>query len=269
MSSVGLLVKIVRVIILQLSVMKKLAILILVVVSMVSCMFLPERGVRSVDMQVEGDLFSNAPVGFLSIYESPSEWSFKIGELKNGPKGATMVEYGARWSKVSYNNIEGYVKTQYLQTEPTKPVNINFAVLLGVWCLKAEDGELSRWVDLLIFDNGTYAEFAIGFCEGAVSSVGTWVVEDNNLILTEHYDLVSNLGWGGWGKGVKSNKKRIYKVNDESRVLVAEDSSQNLYKLELLTDAEVARDECEGYTPRWSQKQLDGMRDYVTRDYIE
>lgn len=246
--------------------MKKLAILTLVMMSVVSCMLLPDRGKRGGEGEVEGELFSNAPTGFLTIYESPSEWSFKIGELKNGPKGATMVEYGTRWSKVSYNNIEGYVKTQYLQTGPTKPVNINFAVLLGAWCLKAENGELSRWVDLLIFDNGTYAEFNIGFCEGAVSSVGTWVVEDNNLVLTEHYDVVYNLSWG---KGIKSNKKRIYKVNDESRVLVAEDSSQNLYKLELLTDAEVARDESEGYTPRWSQKQLDEMRDYVTRDYIE
>ncbi len=254
--------------------MKKLAILTIVMMSMVSCIWLPERGERSarnVDEQVEGDVFSNAPVGFLTMYESPSDWSYKIGEMKNGPKGATIVEYGSRWSKVNYNDTEGYVKTQYLQTEPTKPVNFNFAVVLGVWCPKAEDGELSRWVDLLIFDNGTYAVFNVNFFEGGVSSVGTWVIEGNNLILTEHYNIAKNMGWQcGWNsRSIKSNKKTVYKVNEKNKILVAEDGSENLYKLDLLTDAEVARDESEGYVPRWSQKQLDGTRDYITSDYIE
>ena len=246
--------------------MKKLVILTLAAVSMVSCMF----SGRSGDVQAEGELFSNAPLGFLSIYESPSDMSYKIGELKNGPKGASMVEYGAQWSKVKYDDMEGYVKTQYLQTEPTKPVNINFAVLLGAWCYKSDNGELSRMHDLLIFDNGVYAIYNDMFCEGAISSVGTWVIEDNNLILNEHYNICYNFGWSSsWDKGIKSNKKTIYKVDEKSKVLVAEDSSQNLYKLELLTDAEVAREECEGYTPRWSQRQLDGTRDYVTQDYIK
>ena len=260
--------------------MKKLSVFALAMLFMVSCGASSEGNggdsSASVESQpvkeevvVEGEVFSNAPLGFLNIQESPSDYSFKIGELKNGPKGASIVEYGYEWTKISHGGVEGYVQTKYLQTAPTKSVDINFALALGAWCCKNEEGVFTHFDDLLVFDNGIYAVYSDLFCEGSVISVGTWTLEGCNLVLTEHYDLAYNAFLDtGWSRGVKSNKKIVYKVDDEKKVLIDEYGAVALYKTELLTDAEVERESCEGYSPRWSQAQLDGIKEFAARDYV-
>ena len=227
--------------------MIRLSIFTLLAMLMVSCGNPTTSNENVAAVEAEGDVFSNAFDGFLNIRESPNANSFKVGELKNGPKGATMIEFGAKWSLVSHNGVEGYVKTEFLQTTPTKPALLNPEDVIGVW------GESNHFNDLLIFDNGTYATYNDNFCEGAITGVGTWRIEEKNLILTEHYDLAANFAYGdifgnAWGKGIKSNKVTI----------IEDPKPEN--KMKLLIEAQVARESEEGYVPIWSQSQLDALK---------
>lgn len=224
--------------------MRKLSIFTLLAFLMVSCggNLLNFGNSNSEYVESEGDVFSNAYDGFLNIREYPSAKSYKIGELKNGPKGATLIDYGPKWSKISHGGVEGYVKTEYLQTSPTKPVYVNPEDAIGVW--GESEGEYAHSHDILVFDNGTYAIYNTHFCEGAFTAVGKWKLEENSIILTEYYDLVFNLGNTEGGKGLKSNSISSFEVDKEG-------------KMELISDVQVARETEEGYTPIWSQSQLD------------
>lgn len=229
--------------------MKRLSIFTLLAMLMVSCGNPTTSNENVAVVEAEGDVFSNAFDGFLNIRESPNANSFKVGELKNGPKGATMINYGAKWSLVSHNGVEGYVKTEYLQTTPTKPALLNPEDVIGVW------GEPDHSEDILVFDNGTYAIYTANFCEGAITNVGTWRIEEKNLILTEHYDFLANFGYcdifspaWGKGKGIKSNKITI----------IENPNPEN--KMKLLIEAQVARETMDGDVPIWSQSQLDSAK---------
>ena len=203
--------------------MKKFSIFAIAMMLMVSCGLLPSKikgdentlaGTTTTE-QPEGDVFSNGYDGFLNIRVAPNYKSKKIGEFKNGPKGANMIEYGAKWSKIEYQGVEGYVKTEYLQTTPTQPANVRPEAVVGSWYYRPEG-----WghIAIIIEEKGIYHIYNDNFCEGAVVSVGTWSIVGDNIELNEQYDLAQNIGWGCYDcvegkRGIKSNLKILNLIN--------------------------------------------------------
>ena len=205
--------------------MKKFTVFAIVMMLMVSC--IGAKAPKNEVVQSEGDVFSNAYDGFVSIRMAPSARSMKIGELKNGPKGATLIEYNSKWSKIEYQGIQGYVYNEYLQTTPTEPVSLRPEDVVGSWYYRPEG-----WghTCIIINDDGTYHIYNENFCEGAITSDGTWRLVGDDIEFNERYDYVVGLVWGG--AGIKSNKKQLLKVDVRRNRLMYEGESEVAYNRE-------------------------------------
>lgn len=240
--------------------MRKLSILVLAMMLAVACQL---TSTKSEGVQVEGNVFSNAYDGYLTLRSEPSANSEALEVLHNGPKGATMVQYHPKWSIVSFNGVQGYVKTEYLQTSPTKPAYAKDHVVIGAWCLDNEDFPHSH--DLLIFANGTYIVYNYHCFEGSFTSVGLWRLEEHDIVLTECYDLFADAHWCG-GRHLKSNCEIRYRV-DMSNYTLTEVADRE-EPMVLITESEFVRRHHGKFSPFWPSESFKAAKE-TARGYLK
>ena len=242
--------------------MRKLLILALVMVLAVAC--IGKREKKSEQVVVEGNVFSNAYDGFLTLRDEPNAKACELEVMYNGPKGATMVQYHPKWSIVRYNGVEGYVKTEYLQTSPTKPVYVNADVVLGAWCMDSES--FPHYHDLLIFDNATYLVYNDHCCEGSFTSVGHWKLEEDCIVLTEYYDLFANFEVSGGENYLKSNNVTKFRVDMTNYTLTEVTENEDAEPMVLVPESDLVRKYKGRYHVMWSGS-LEGNKE-IARSYI-
>lgn len=127
-------------------------------------------------------VYSNCYDGYLNVRAEPSSNAAIVGELRNGPQGAELLGVEGKWSKVRVNGVVGYVFSSYLQSEPTDPVSINAAAVVGDWY--SEEFEGGNWYDkITVKSNGQcYREYWLGVDMNDRID-GTWYLSRNKLVL--------------------------------------------------------------------------------------
>ena len=127
-------------------------------------------------------VYSNCYDGYLNVRAEPSSNAAIVGELRNGPHGAELLGVEGKWSKVRVNGVVGYVFSSYLQSEPTDPVSINAAAVVGDWY--SEEFEGGNWYDkITVKSNGQfYREYWFGVDMNDRIN-GTWYLSRNKLVL--------------------------------------------------------------------------------------
>ncbi len=122
-------------------------------------------------------VYSCAYDGFVNMRRQPSYSAEKVGQFKNGPEGAILLEDLGTWVKIDVNGIVGYVASKYVQGTPTLAytgsVDVNW--LEGVW----QGSENSDYAFLNIYNNGTYDWYL-----EVAGQQGTWILQNNEIKFT-------------------------------------------------------------------------------------
>lgn len=124
-------------------------------------------------------VYANSFDGFVNIRRGPSAKTAILGKLRNGPNRATLLSREGNWSLIRYNGVVGYARSQYLQGSPVKPVTINVSMSWLVGIRYDDYGNA-----LLIFNNGTYLKYSIGY-EIVRSEVGYYQLEEDYILLSK------------------------------------------------------------------------------------
>ena len=122
-------------------------------------------------------VYSCAYDGFVNMRRQPSYSAEKVGQFKNGPEGAILLEDLGTWVKIDVNGTVGYVASKYVQGTPTIAYtgNVDVNWLEGVW----QGSERSGFAFLNIYNNGTY-EWYLEFA----GQQGTWILQNNEIKFT-------------------------------------------------------------------------------------
>ena len=112
--------------------------------------------------------------GFVVIRNVASYVGDKVGQFRNGPEGAVLLEDHGAWVKVDVAGTIGYVPAKYVQDTPTVAytgdVTVNW--IEGIW--GAEGGYV-----LMIYNNGTWKQ---GY--DYPTSHGTYIMQNNEIKFT-------------------------------------------------------------------------------------
>ena len=146
------------------------------IVAMLWCSLLLGANLPNQDIQISEKVYSNAYDGYVSIRVEPSSKSEKIGEFRNGPDGAILLEKtNEYWWKIDNNGIVGFVSNSNLQSTPTKTADPNITV---EWLTVEGWGCGNDNIGVTFNSDGTFE------CMGCVDGTGTWRIEETNIIFT-------------------------------------------------------------------------------------
>ena len=97
-------------------------------------------------------VYSWAYDGFTNIREDTSFSAKVIGQFRNGPEGAILLEDFGEWMKIDISGQIGYVVSKYVRDAPSVAYTGDITVgwLEGIW------GSSDSGFNLLIFNNGTW-----------------------------------------------------------------------------------------------------------------
>lgn len=96
-------------------------------------------------------VYSCAYDGFVNMRATASYSAPKVGEFRNGPEGAILLEEEEDWVKIDVHGLVGFVPSKYVRKTPTVAYTGDISVdwLEGMWSSKG--GNITN-----IFNNGTY-----------------------------------------------------------------------------------------------------------------
>ena len=102
-------------------------------------------------------VYSGAYDGFVNIRATPSYSAPIIGEFRNGPEGAILLEREGDWFKIDVNGLVGFVPAKYLIKTPTVAYTGDISVdwLEGKWLSSIS---ATGAVITFIFNNGDYVQ---------------------------------------------------------------------------------------------------------------
>ena len=158
--------------------------------------------------------------GYAALRSKPSSKAQKIGELRNGPKGAILLNDLGKWVKVNVDGTVGYVYSEYIQYTPTIPYtgDVELDWITGVWH--------SGFQSVVIFDNGYWEGLS-----GWIHSKGYYIMQNNEvkLVTVIARGAETNYKWvkadsksKAWTQYVKDNgaeKETILKINSGKGML--------------------------------------------------
>lgn len=138
----------------------------------------------SVSIYAQERVYSCAYDGFVNIRQQPTNQSAKLGQFRNGPDGATLLEDLGTWMKIcTADGITGYVLSRYVQYTPTVAytgrVSANWVE--GIWPVGFE---------ISIYNNG-YWETGNDWC----FAKGYWIMQNNEVKLVTVLQLNDNYQW--------------------------------------------------------------------------
>lgn len=96
-------------------------------------------------------VYSCAYDGFVNMRATASYSAPKVGEFRNGPEGAILLEEEGDWIRIDVNGLVGFVPSKYVRKTPTVAYTGDISVdwLEGMW--SSNGGFITS-----IFNNGTY-----------------------------------------------------------------------------------------------------------------
>ena len=111
-----------------------------------------ESNVEAISSRASGQhVYSCAYDGFVNMRDAASYSAAKIGEFRNGPEGAILLDEVGGWVKIDVNGLVGFVPSKYVREKPTVAYTGNITIdwLEGMW--SSPGGYITN-----IFNNGTY-----------------------------------------------------------------------------------------------------------------
>lgn len=174
-------------------------------------------------------VYSCAYDGYINIRQQPSAQSAKLGQFRNGPEGAILLEDLGTWIKIKCGNITGYVVKRHTQETPTIAYNGNVTAdwLQGVWPLD--------WYIYCIYNNG-YWESGYNF----TFLRGSYILQNNEIKLVAEWRLKDADPWADiWEKVDPNDPNRvmIFQI-DEQMGTINNKSKSPYYNVD---------DECKDY----------------------
>lgn len=96
-------------------------------------------------------VYSCAYDGFVNMRATASYSAPKVGEFRNGPEGAILLEEEGDWIRIDVNGLVGFVPSKYVRKTPTVAYTGDITIdwFEGVWVFNGS-------FITLIYNNGTY-----------------------------------------------------------------------------------------------------------------
>ena len=152
-------------------------------------------------------VYSCAYDGFTNIREDSSFSAKVIGQFRNGPEGAILLEDLGEWMRIDIAGQIGYVVSKYVRDTPSVAYTGDITVdwIEGIWV--SDDGFV-----LLIFNNGTWER---GYDYASV--YGKYLLQNKNeLVLTPVWELDAvDFSW----VSAKDEDIRVVKINKAKKLL--------------------------------------------------
>lgn len=230
--------------------MKKLFLLTIVISLLTSCSMIHRKNKAKAEEPIEIEaeslveqiseeinidpnrVYSCAYDGFVNMREQPSFKAPKIGQFRNGPQGATLVEDLGEWVKINIGGLVGYVPSKFVQHTPTIAYTGNVSVdwLEAHWGVG--DG-------LLVFNNGYWEYWANNYCPYIR---GYYIMQNNEVKFTA-------VCWFNTGNDICRWEKCDYESTDFIGTLQIDEMNGKLgeyEKIDFLTGKE-SKEELEEY----------------------
>lgn len=121
--------------------------------------------------------------GFVNVRQEPSFSAKVVGELRNGPEGAELLEDSGQWKKIDLNGIIGYVPSNFVQETPTESYTgtATTAWVQGIWRSNSDEY-------LYIYNNGTWV-----YEDDDDFSYGLYVLQNNEVKFTPVWQSFSRI----------------------------------------------------------------------------
>lgn len=129
-------------------------------------------------------VYSCAYDGYVNMRQQPTTKSAKVGQFRNGPEGATVLENLGSWLKIrTANGITGYVLSRFVQDTPTVAYTgrVSADWVEGIWM---------SGFPITIYGNG-YWETGNDWC----FAKGYYIMQNNEVKLVTVLRLNDSYQW--------------------------------------------------------------------------
>ena len=166
----------------------------------------------SVAIYAQGNkVYSCAYDGYVNIRQQPTNKSAKIGQFRNGPQGAILLEDLGTWVKIKVGGITGYVLKRFTQHTPTI----------------AYTGSVSAdWIEgVYVFNGYIYTIYNNGYWQCGYNFYfrrGYYIMQKNEVKLVKEWELIDGDPWADQWRKVDPNEEgavMILKIDEQNGTL--------------------------------------------------
>lgn len=153
-------------------------------------------------------IYSCAYDGYVNIRQQPSNKSAKLGQFRNGPEGAILLEDLGTWVKIKVGGVTGYVLKQFTQRTPTIAYTGNVS---------------ADWIEGVYGYNGyIYTIYNNGYWQSGYNfhgQRGYYIMQKNEVKLITEWKLIDADPW--------ADQWRKVDPNEEGAIMILQIDEQN------------------------------------------
>lgn len=156
----------------------------------------------------EERIYANAYDGYVNIRKQPTNKSAKLGQFRNGPEGAILLEDLGKWVKIMVGGVTGYVLKQFTQRTPTIAYTGNVS---------------ADWIEgVYYYDGYAYTIYNNGYWQSGYNFHGLrgyYIMQKNEVKLVAEWQFVFDAPWDDqWIK---------VDPNEEDAIMILQIDEQN------------------------------------------
>jgi uncharacterized protein YgiM (DUF1202 family) len=159
----------------------------------------------------DSKIYSCAYDGYVNIRQQPSNKSAKLGQFRNGPQGAILLEDLGKWVKIKVGDVTGYVLKQFTQRTPTIAYTGNVS---------------ADWIEGVYYYNGyIYIIYNNGYWQCGYNfhfKRGYYIMQKNEVKLITEWQLIDGDYWADQWRKVDPNEEgaiMILQIDDQNGTL--------------------------------------------------